>query len=128
MQELRTAYGLVIPSIIGRGGDRDGTPVVMCEAMAAGVPVIASALGGLADHIVSGETGLLVEPGSPDSLAAALRQALRSNEEVNRWAQQAKERMRGALDIETTGARYRAFLESALMENGRASADRSSGS
>lgn len=121
MEELRTAYALVIPSTVGRGGDRDGTPVVMCEAMAAGVPVIASALGGLAEHIVSGETGLLVERGSSASLGAALRRALTSSEEVAGWAVRAKERMRGVLDLETTGARYRAFLESALAEDGKGS-------
>ena len=46
------------------------------EAMAAGLPVIASAVGGLLDLIQDGRTGILVQPGDPDDLAAALRRLL----------------------------------------------------
>ena len=44
------------------------------EAMAAGLPVVASRVGGLLDLIDHGRTGLLVEPSNPEALAAALRQ------------------------------------------------------
>jgi L-malate glycosyltransferase len=43
-------------------------------AMARGVPVIASRLGGLPEVVIDGETGLLVEPDSPQALAAAIFQ------------------------------------------------------
>jgi glycosyltransferase involved in cell wall biosynthesis len=46
------------------------------EAMAAGLPVVASAVGGLLDLIDHGRTGLLVEPGNPTALADALRRLL----------------------------------------------------
>ena len=46
------------------------------EAMAAGLPVVASAVGGLLDLIEHGRTGLLIEPGNPTALADALRQLL----------------------------------------------------
>ena len=47
--------------------------LVAVEAAAAGLPVVASAAGGLPEVVKDGETGLLVEPGSAASLAAALR-------------------------------------------------------
>jgi glycosyltransferase involved in cell wall biosynthesis len=47
--------------------------IVPLEAMACGVPVVATAVGGLVDTVVDGVTGIHVPPRSPDHLAAALR-------------------------------------------------------
>ncbi len=54
--------------------------IVPLEAMSCGVPVIGSAVGGLLDTVVDGVTGLLVEPGNPPALAAAIA-ALLSDED-----------------------------------------------
>ena len=48
-------------------------PNGVIEAMAAGLPVVASAVGGLLDLVEDGRTGVLVQPGDPEQLAAALR-------------------------------------------------------
>ena len=50
--------------------------IVPLEAMACGVPVIASAVGGFVDTVVDGATGTLVPPRRPDLLAAAIRRLL----------------------------------------------------
>ena len=50
----------------------EGTPMVLFEAMAAGVPVVATAVGGVPD-IVSAEEALLIPPESPAALAGAIR-------------------------------------------------------
>ena len=50
----------------------EALPLTVLEAMAAGLPVVAPRVGGLAELVVEGETGLLVPPGDPAALADAL--------------------------------------------------------
>lgn len=65
--ELAKIDALVLPSLFG-----EGLPMVVLEAMAAGVPVIASDVEGVPEAVVDRETGLLVQPGDAASLAAAM--------------------------------------------------------
>lgn len=113
-EELRLAEALVVPSRVARDGDADGTPVVMGEGMAAGVPVVASRLGGLSEHITSGENGLLVEPDDPHALAEGLRHVLQDPEAASKWAEAARRTMREQLDIRVTARRYQEFIDAAL--------------
>lgn len=54
----------------------EGMPISILEAMAAGLPVVASAVGGVPEVVVEGRTGLLVEPGAVAPLAEALSQLI----------------------------------------------------
>ncbi len=67
---LGTADVFVLASVETESGDRDGVPVALMEAMAAGVPVIASDVGGIPE-LVDG-AGILVPPGRADAIAAEL--------------------------------------------------------
>ena len=60
----------------------DGTPLVVGEAMTAGVPVVASRVGGLPDQVTHRRTGLLVDPEDPEGLAAALVSLLLAPDEA----------------------------------------------
>jgi glycosyltransferase involved in cell wall biosynthesis len=63
-------------AVIACPSRREGFGVACAEAMAHGRPVVASAVGGLLDQVVDGETGLLVPPGEPERLRAALHRLL----------------------------------------------------
>jgi len=54
----------------------EGTPVALIEAMASGVPVLATAVGGTPDLLEEGRLGRLVPPGDPNALACALAETL----------------------------------------------------
>ncbi|MGI9455470.1 MAG: glycosyltransferase [Aeoliella sp.] len=69
--ELNRLDAMVLPSLYG-----EGLPMVVLEAMAAGVPVVASHVEGISTAIEHRESGLLVEPGSVSQLATALEQFL----------------------------------------------------
>ena len=70
---LRWADVFAAPSVVGEDGNADGLPTVLLEAMASGVPCVASSVTGIPEAIVDGETGLLHEPGDTAGLVAALR-------------------------------------------------------
>jgi colanic acid/amylovoran biosynthesis glycosyltransferase len=103
---LARAQVAVIPSRVGAGGDMEGTPVVLCEVMAAGVPVVASNLGGLGECIDHGLDGLLVPPGDVDALAAALDKALTGGVDLAALGRAATATARRSLDISVVGAAY----------------------
>jgi starch synthase len=65
---------------------------VISEAMAVGTPVVATRVGGLAEVVDDGVTGLLVEPGQPDALAAAVLEVLGRRDAMSTAARQAARR------------------------------------
>ena len=73
LEVLRRSDVLVAPSVTAASGDQEGIPNVLKEAMASGVPVVATDHGGIPDLVKDGATGLLVPEKDPSSLAAAIR-------------------------------------------------------
>lgn len=76
-EELAAAYQthdiFVLPAIVDSRGDTEGLGVVLVEAIGAGMPVVASNIGGIPDVIEEGKTGLMVEPKNAAALAAAIK-------------------------------------------------------
>lgn len=75
-EELADEYAscdvFVLPAIVDSKGDTEGLGIVMIEALAHEKPVVASAVGGIGDVIVSGTTGLLVPEKDPPALAQGI--------------------------------------------------------
>ena len=107
-QILALADLSVLPS------DREGFSNALVESLAAGVPVVATDVGGNGEAIVHGESGFLVSPDDPDALARTLRTVLVDDGLRFRMADAARRRARRfSLDtmLEDTRDLYLDFLE-----------------
>ena len=71
---------------------REGTSNTILEAMASGLPVVATRVGGNPELVIEGETGLLVPSGDPDNLAEAMRQYLVNPELLSRHGNAGRQR------------------------------------
>lgn len=70
---MTQASVVCIPSVTATTGASEGLPIVLLEAQAAGVPVVAYATGGIPEGLVPGESGILVDEGDREALSAALQ-------------------------------------------------------
>ena len=72
IERLADADVMVTPSVPTASGKREGIPIVLMEAMASGVPVVASNLSGIPELVVDSETGILTPPRDARAIADAL--------------------------------------------------------
>jgi glycosyltransferase involved in cell wall biosynthesis len=74
--ELARGDVFALASRITSSGDRDGLPVSIVEAMAAGLPVVSTSVSAIPEAVGDGSEGFLVPPDDPDALAMALAKLL----------------------------------------------------
>jgi len=92
----------------------DAFPTVLLESMAAGVPVVASNVGGIPEIIDDGVTGVLVPPANPEALAAAVAALLGDRERSARMADAARAVAKERFSIEAWMRRLDAVYETAM--------------
>jgi glycosyltransferase involved in cell wall biosynthesis len=103
---------------------KEGLPYAVLEAMCAGLPVIATCLGGLAECVVHGETGLLVPMGDVPALAEALVTLLtdpRLREALGQAARRRSATFSVARHVDDLQTMYRAII-AARIRQGRTTA------
>jgi glycosyltransferase involved in cell wall biosynthesis len=101
---LNTYDLLVLPSRV------DGRPVVVMEALAVGVPVLASRVGALPELVVDGETGWLLEPGDVAGFAARIEQIARAPATLPPMRMAARRYAEAHFDEQVMHASYEAHL------------------
>ena len=75
-QRLAAANVFVLPSVVDAQGGMDNLPTVIMEAMATGLSVISTNIGGISEMVVQNETGFLVRPGDSVVLSGAIEKVI----------------------------------------------------
>jgi glycosyltransferase involved in cell wall biosynthesis len=78
----------------------EGLPVSILEAMALGLPVVASKVGGISELVEDGITGILIEPNHPEEFATAIIQLLSNPAKARRMGEQGKLRIQKEFTLE----------------------------
>ena len=110
MVQVASAGVVATPSVVAPDGDRDGIPNIVLEAMAMGVPVVGTNVGGIGEVIRDGETGYLVEPGDAKALADALLRIFDEPEKTNEMTVNARETVRREFALDETASTLMRFL------------------
>ena len=98
------------PSVPTADGRREGIPVVLMEAMATGVPVVASRLSGIPELVRHEQTGLLTSPRDSEGLADALERLAREPETRHRFASEARQFVECEFNLESNAERLAALF------------------
>jgi glycosyltransferase involved in cell wall biosynthesis len=95
----RTASVFALSPVVLEDGDRDGIPNVLVEAMASGVPVVATRISGIPELIEHEVEGLLVDPDDVEGLANAIRRLLEDPLFASRLARAGREKVERSFDL-----------------------------
>jgi glycosyltransferase involved in cell wall biosynthesis len=110
----RAADLFVLPAVHDGKGNVDGLPNVILEAMASGLPVVASGISGIPLAVTDGRTGLLVPEGDPGALLAALRRLLADPAAARQMGERGRRQAEAELTWNAVAARYREGYRMAL--------------
>lgn len=102
--ELRARLGaasvFVLPSVPEIDGGMDNLPTVIMEAMATGLPVVSTTIGGIPEMVVENETGFLVQPDDAVALAGAIEKVTNDRLLAQRLGEAGYERAQNLFSIE----------------------------
>lgn len=114
-REYSEAHAFVLPAVVDSRGDTEGLGVVLFEAAEYGVPLVASAVGGIVDVIEDGVTGLAVPPEDSGAIADALRRLADDPALARSLSEGARRRVRSLFDWDRIIER----LEDSLQDTAR---------
>ncbi|MCW2599999.1 MAG: Colanic acid biosynthesis glycosyltransferase WcaL [Frankiales bacterium] len=108
---LHGADCYVQPSVVAQNGQMEGIPVALMEAMAAGLPVVATALSGVPELVRDGVTGLLVPPRDAKALAEAIIAVRRCPDDAARRAEAGRQLVQQEFSLDASAQQLSALIE-----------------
>jgi len=117
--ELSEAHLYIQPSVTAASGDQEGIPVPLMEAMASGIPVVATRHSGIPELVIDGQTGHLVREGDAEGLAVAIERLMRDRTGADRLAHMARARVEQNFERRRQATRFEAFFRALAENDGR---------
>ena len=116
MKTLDEAHLLLAPSVTSQDGDQEGIPIVLMEAMAMGLPIVCSDVGGQAELITS-ECGILIKKGSSEvkHYVESLSKLLNDSDLRQKMGNAARNRVCQLFRIEDLGDKMLALIDKAIQ-------------
>ncbi|MBA3962600.1 MAG: glycosyltransferase family 4 protein [Chthoniobacterales bacterium] len=111
IRRLSRSAVFALPCVAEAGGGMDNLPTVIMEAMAAGLPVVSTALAGVPEMVLEGVTGLLIPERQPAALSEALARVLLQPELAHSLGAAGRERAAARFAVERNVRELRAFFE-----------------
>ena len=112
---LAAANVFVLPSVIDPDGGMDNLPTVIMEAMATGLPVVSTNIGGIPEMVIENETGLLVQSSDAAAMADAIENVINDASSAARLGRSGHERARALFSIEKNVRELCAFICSGAL-------------
>jgi glycosyltransferase involved in cell wall biosynthesis len=113
-EEMRRARCFVQHSIEAPNGDCEGTPLGILEAGASGLPVVSTRHAGIADVVIEGETGFLVDEGDVDTMTDEMLKLVRKPELARELGQAARNRIAHCFSEQISDRGLWKIIESAI--------------
>ena len=104
--------------------DFEGTPLALMECMEAGLPIVATRVGGVPEMIEDGVHGVLVEPQDPAALAGEIKALIADPHRARTLGDNARTRRREEFAIEVAAKRIGGLYEELYARSSRGSGDR----
>lgn len=95
----------------------EGLPITLLEAMATGLPVVSTGVGGVPELVVQGETGLLVPERSPDALSDAILEIIRNPQRAHKMGAAGRKCVAEHFDLQHVAATYEELYESLVTDH-----------
>ncbi len=119
LEEIQLADLFALPCRTDDAGDRDGIPVVLMEAMAAGVPVISGDVPSIRELVTHDETGITVPSGDMDALAESIERLLTDRNDRARLAAAGRQRVIDEFEAVDNAHRLAACFRRFAITRGR---------
>lgn len=109
VREMHEADIFCLTGVPAQNGRVETQGVVLAEAQATGLPVIASSVGGVPDSLVDGVTGLLCQPGDIASIQKAIRHFLKHPDQRREFGRRGRAYVKDRFSLETMNDRFEAL-------------------